>query len=79
MSSMWAVDVRTEPDFSAAKPRELFKGNSYLLRPGSRYDVSLDGQKFLMTKRCPRSEKAVTHLNVTLNWFEELKRLVPTE
>ena len=77
---MWAVDVRTEPDFSAAKPRELFKGSGYLLRPGLRsYDVTLDGQKFLMTKRRPRSEKAVTHLNVTLNWFEELKRLVPTE
>ena len=79
-SSMWAVDVRTEPDFSAAKPRELFKGSGYLLRPGYRsYDVTLDGQKFLMTKRRPRSEEAVTHLNVTFNWFEELKRLVPTD
>jgi hypothetical protein len=26
-----------------------------------------------------RPDEPVTHLHITLNWFEELKRLVPTE
>ena len=36
-----------------------------------------DGQKFLMIKES-QQESTVAHLNVILNWFEELKRLVPT-
>ena len=41
------------------------------------YDVSPDGQRFLMLKS---NEQAVapTQINVVLNWFEELKRRVPT-
>ena len=37
------------------------------------YDVSADGQRFLMVKR----ESAVAHLSVVLNWFSELTRLAP--
>ena len=40
------------------------------------FDVSLDGQRFVMVKQ---SETGATQINVILNWFEELKRLVPTE
>ncbi len=38
------------------------------------YDISPDGQRFLMIK----AVEGVAQLNVVLNWFEELKRLVPT-
>ena len=37
------------------------------------YDISADGQRFVMVK----DESNATRLNVVLNWFEELKRLVP--
>jgi hypothetical protein len=33
------------------------------------YDVSRDGQRFLMVRNTTES----SHLNVVLNWFEELK------
>ncbi len=47
--------------------------------PGHRnYDVSKDGKRFLMIKQVDEQPAPVTHLNVVLNWFEELKRLVPT-
>jgi hypothetical protein len=37
------------------------------------YDVSADGQQFLMVK----GQAGASRLNVVLNWFEELKRLAP--
>jgi hypothetical protein len=43
------------------------------------YDVSRDGQRFLMVKAGAAGEAAPTQINVVFNWFEELKRLVPAE
>ena len=42
------------------------------------YDVSADGQRFLMMKEEARDTDAAPSINVVQNWFEELKRLVPT-
>ncbi len=36
-----------------------------------------DGQRFLMVQ-ASEQEEAATQINVVLNWFEELKRRVPT-
>jgi len=76
---MMAVDIATQPSFVAGKPRMLFEG-PYLPTPqtSSNYDVSADGQRFLMIKRSEQSGAAPTQINVVLNWTEELKRLVPT-
>jgi len=41
----------------------------------ARYDVSHDGERFLMMKEI---EPSARELAVVLNWFEELKRLAPT-
>jgi hypothetical protein len=75
---MMAVDVTADPSFSASKPRMLFEG-SYT--PAAQalpaYDVSLDGQRFLMVKPVKQAQVA-TQINVVLNWFEELKQKVPT-
>ena len=42
------------------------------------YDVSPDGQRFLMLKAVESQTSAPTQINVVLNWFEELKQRVPT-
>jgi Tol biopolymer transport system component len=75
---MMAVDIVTQPTFSAGKPRMLFEGQ-YVPAPVtfSNYDVSPDGQRFLMIK-ANEQESAPTQINVVLNWFEELKQKVPT-
>jgi dipeptidyl aminopeptidase/acylaminoacyl peptidase len=79
---MMAVDITTtQPGFAAGKPHELFEGNylknsSGYARPN--YDVSTDGQRFLMIKAIDEGRAATTQINVVLNWTEELKRLVPT-
>ena len=41
------------------------------------YDVGPDGQRFLMLKE-DESAASTAQINIVLNWFEELKRLVPT-
>jgi serine/threonine-protein kinase len=75
---MMVVDVATSPAFSASRPRVLFEGRyevSFLV-PGARfYDVSPDGQRFLMVKS--EATDAPRQLHLIVNWFEELKRLVP--
>ena len=75
---MMAVDVTTQPLFSVGKPRMLFEG-PYVPTPRSfpDYDVSPDGQRFLMLRPSEQAQ-APAQINVVLNWFEELKQKVPT-
>ena len=74
-NKMMAVNITTEPTFTPEKPQLLFEGEYVSYGPRAVYDVTPDGQKFLMIKL---GEQNVTELNVIQNWFEELKRLVPT-
>jgi len=57
----------------------LFEGQ-YVPSQGTspNYDVSPDGQRFLMLKPSEQEQAAPTQINVVLNWFEELKRRVPS-
>jgi hypothetical protein len=43
------------------------------------YDLSSDGQKFLMVKLEQRTPAPVTELVLIQNWFGELKRLAPAK
>jgi Tol biopolymer transport system component/predicted Ser/Thr protein kinase len=76
---MMAVDIATQSSFAPGKPKVLFAGQ-YVPTPVTfpNYDVSPDGQRFLMLKPSDAAEAAPTQINVVLNWFEELKRKVPT-
>jgi len=76
-NKMMAVEITTQPSFSHGKPRVLFEG-AYVLSPRTwaDYDVSRDGQRFLMLKGAEQAP-TTTQINVVLNWFEELKRRVP--
>jgi hypothetical protein len=76
---MMVVTVSTNPDFSPAAPVMLFEGRYDVDPLGNdtrNYDVTPDGERFLMIRRDDDPER---QLNVVLNWFQELKRLVPTE
>ena len=68
-----AVDVKTGSAFSVTPPRLLFSG-PFVNVPGPSYDVGPDG-RFVMIEGPP--EAPVTRFNVVLNWFDELRRLVP--
>jgi len=79
-NKMMSVEIATKPSFSAGPPKKLFEGAYQLLSGIStpNYDVSPDGQRFLMLKPVEQSQSAPTQINVVLNWFEELKQKVPT-
>ena len=78
---MMAVEITTQPAFSAGTPKLLFEGNyvfnSSLL--SNSYDVSPDGQRFLLMKANQSAQAAASQINVLLNWFEELKAKVPVK
>jgi len=73
-----AVDVDTGTAFRAGSPLRLFEGEyAHVVWGETNYDVSPDGQRFLMIKA--ESQTPNTALELILNWSEELKRLVPTK
>jgi hypothetical protein len=59
----------------------LFTGRRYFPRFSRNYDFFPDGQRFVVVKPPERGAdvSSRTHLDLVLNWFEELKRLVPTD
>jgi serine/threonine-protein kinase len=75
-NQMMVVDVSTAgDDVRLSRPRLLFDQRyafgSALTIPN--YDVSADGQRFLMV----RDESSFGRLNLVLNWAAELERLAP--
>ncbi len=79
---MMAVAVENLPVFKPGKPQALWEGD-YMFGPSSgcgikgatttSYDVSSDGQRFLMIRETDQNMYA-TRIVVVLNWIEELKR-----
>ena len=72
---MMVVDVSTSPDLTLSQPRVLFE-QRYAFGSGqtiANYDVSADGQRFVMVK----DDSASGRLNIVLNWLEELKARAP--
>ena len=69
-----AVEIAEGPSF---KPSQfLFAGDFVRGEPNIDFDVDPDGRRFLMIQSS-NQEPPVTHINVVLNWFGELKRRLP--
>jgi serine/threonine-protein kinase len=80
---MMAVEFAPGSPPRIGRPRPLFAFDPRLLTfactPVRCYDVAADGQRFYVTQtRTPPPPPVVTHINLILNWFEELKAKVPT-
>ena len=78
-----AVAVDTQgPTWSAGTPARVVDKPYFTGVQGQtlrQYDVSADGQRFLMLKEEPGDAGAAPSINVVQNWREELKRLVPAK
>jgi serine/threonine-protein kinase len=75
---MTAVRIETEPAFVAGNPEELFGGEYLTFTTNRPFDISPDGQRFLMIKEDQEDEEAVesppiTELIVVDNWDKLLK------
>jgi eukaryotic-like serine/threonine-protein kinase len=69
---LMAVPVETGATFTMGNPTVLFAADAYTMTAPRHYDVSLDGRKFLFTKR--RVTDPV--IMVVMNWFDEVRRRV---
>ncbi len=74
---MMVVDVATSPALTLSQPRVLFEqrysfGSAQTV---PNYDVSADGQRFVMVK----DDSSFGRLSIVLNWFDELRRLAPAK
>jgi Tol biopolymer transport system component len=72
---MMAVETNTKSNFSADKPKLLFERHYATYNTMPAYDVTPDGQRFLLAKTGGQTPEEI---NVVLNWFEELKQKLPT-
>ena len=81
-NTLTTVPVQTSGStFSAGKPAKVFDTKYAEPNPARHYDVSPDGQRFLMLKAARAGDPNATPASmvVVLNWFEELKQRVPAK
>ena len=66
-----AVNVTTQPAFSAGTPAMLFEKRS-LVTPGQspNYDISADGKRFVIPDRLNEQPLLI---HVVHNWYEEFR------
>ncbi len=77
---LMAVAVQLGPTLQVGEAELLFEGQYFIQSNVRSYDVSPDGQRFVMIKPSgPGASESAAGPEVILiqDWFEELKRLVP--
>ena len=67
-----AVEVNTAPSFSTGRVTHLFEDPSL---SGSRpdYDVSADGQRFVMVETLEAEPGKKPAIHIVENWFEDFR------
>ena len=74
-----AVPVTTTPTFSVGAARLLFEGPYRVDGPFRGYDVTPDGQRFLMVRAVEQPPARITQMVLVQNWFQELKAKAPAK
>jgi len=67
---MFAAPIDAGPVLRVGKPVLLFEDKTRW----SDYSIPPDGQRFLVARDVEQHSAAANHINVVLNWFEELKQ-----
>jgi eukaryotic-like serine/threonine-protein kinase len=70
--AMMKISVDTAHGFHAGKPERLFTGEFGGESHDTAFDVTADGQRFIMVSSDPAS--TLTKLTIVQNWSEELRR-----
>ena len=79
-NALTAVPVSTSgPAISIGSPVRFFDTGYAEPNPSRHYDVSADGQRFLMLKAMTASDHPATPVSMIVveQWFEELRQRVP--
>ena len=67
-----AVEVSTSPSFTAGATTRLFQLPNLRSRE-LRYDVSADGQRFVLVETIESDEAKAPSIHVVENWFAEFR------
>jgi Tol biopolymer transport system component len=80
-SQIISVDVQTQPTFAAVKTTPLPVKGILSNQARGGFDITPDGKYFVvMLPRSADPRKALpAQINITLNWFDELKQHVPVQ
>jgi Tol biopolymer transport system component len=76
----FSAAIRSLSPFRVDPPRLLFDDTPVKYdstAPGRSWNISADGQRFLLPQFVPSTDRPVTTMHVVLNWTEELKRQAP--
>ncbi len=76
-SQMIAVEIESGAELTAGAPMLLFEGDFLAADFSRNYDVTADGEQFIMVADDP--DAVEPHIEVVLNWFEELQERAPRE
>ncbi len=74
-AALMAISVSTEGAFTLGQPQHLFE-SSDLLQPGGStptYDVSADGERFVMIAPVEGEESAPPAIRIVQNWYDEFR------
>ena len=74
--ALMAVSIETQPSFEVGNPTVVFAGRYFMAAGDRTYEVSPDGESFLMIKDIAYSE-STARLIIVQNWLDEVERLVP--
>lgn len=74
---MVVVQITREPEFRVLDRELLLAGNYFAYRYHQQYDVSADGQRFLLIKQPDDLDEAQSS-TVVINWLDELRRTLDT-
>ena len=73
-----AVEIVTEPTLTSRRPQLLLEEQYVEMPiPSANYDVTADGRFLVVEDAGLSDERPRSQIHLILNWFEELKRLVP--
>ncbi|MDA2938819.1 hypothetical protein MYX75_11230 [Acidobacteria bacterium AH-259-A15] len=73
---LMVASLQTDPFLVLGEKRLFESVRFWSIYYRAHYDVHPDGRRFLMLEK--GGDESRPRINVVLNWFEELKRLVPT-
>ena len=71
--NLMAVEVSTRPSFTPGATTRLFQDPNLRAAPDHRYDVSRDGQRFVLVETIESEEAKAPSIHVVQNWFAEFR------
>ncbi len=75
-ATLMAVSVSTERGFTLGQPQRLFESDDLIARQNPtvpEYDVSSDGQRFIMVTPVQDEEAEPAQIRIVENWYEEFR------